>query len=292
MKKILIPTDFSPPAENAARYAVALAAINKASILICNAISVPSEAPMASRVAWPLMDYATLKQQSDSELDLLVRSLEGSPGDGSQDSFIPDLRFESYRGTVLDVVSLLVKKQKIDLVVMGMAGAGALTQLILGSNSRLMIEKAKFPVLYIPFEASFKPIKTIAFATDLGLEDIPAIKEMLKLIPGGYTRIRLVHITEKEIIEKSKSQARIDKFLNQIKKSIKGANVAYEYVWNIDIDNGLEWIAEQPDIDMVAMVHKHHSFLSGLFKGSHVQKFSRNTRIPLLVLPSGDKGTS
>lgn len=289
MKKILIPTDFSPPAENAARYAIALAAVSKASALICNAISVPSEAPMASRVAWPLMDYTTLKQQSDSELDLLVRSLEDSLGDGNQDNFLPDLHFESHRGTVLEVTSLLVKKRNIDLVVMGMAGARALTQLMLGSNCRLMIEKATFPVLYIPFEASFKPIKTIAFATDLSFEDIPAIQAVLKLIPGESTRIRLVHVTEKEIIEKSKCQVQIDKFLSEIKKRIKGADVAYEYVWNIDTDNGLEWIAEQPDIDMVAMVHKHHSFLSGFFKGSHVQKFSRNTHIPLLVLPQGEQ---
>jgi len=292
MKKILIPTDFSPPAENAAKYAIALAAASKASVLICNAISVPSEAPMASRVAWPLMDYATLKQESDDELDLLVRSLEGSLGDGNQDNFVPDLHFESHRGTVLEVVSVLVKKRKIDLVVMGMAGAGALTQLILGSNSRLMIEKAEFPVLYIPFEANFKPIKTIAFATDLSLGDIPAVQAILKLIPGESTRIRLIHFTEKEILARSKSEVRIDDFLAGIKKAINGADIVYQYVWNIDIDNGLEWIAEQPDIDMVAMVHKHHSFLSGFFKGSHVQRFSRNTHIPLLVFPQGDKADS
>jgi nucleotide-binding universal stress UspA family protein len=291
MKKILIPTDFSPPAENAAKYAIALAAVSKAGVLICNAVSVPSEAPMASRVAWPLMDYATLKEQSDGELDLLVRSLEGSQGDGNRDKFVPDLNFESHRGTVLEVTSLLVKKHKIDLVVMGMAGAGALTQLILGSNCRSMIEKSTFPVLYIPFEVSFKPIKTIAFATDLSPEDILAIKAVLKLMPDAI-RIRLIHVTEKEIVPNSKHQVQIDEFLSEIKKRINGVDVAYEYVWNIDTDNGLEWIAEQPDIDMVAMVHKHHSFMSGFFKGSHVQRLSRNTHIPLLVLPSGNKGTS
>jgi len=291
MKKILIPTDFSPPAENAAKYAIALAGVSKASVLICNAISVPSEAPMASRVAWPLMDYADLKQQSDSELDLLVRSLEGSDGNESQDRFTPELDFESHAGTVLDVISLLVKKQKIDLVVMGMAGAGALTQLMLGSNCRLMIEKATFPVLYIPFEAGFKPIKTIAFATDLSSEDILVIKAVLNLMPGA-TRIRLVHVTEKEIVPDSKRQVQVDEFLSGVRKKIKDADVVYEYVWNIDTDNGLEWIAEQPDIDMVAMVHKHHSLWSGFFKGSHVQRLSRNTHIPLLVLPSGNKGTS
>lgn len=286
MKKILIATDFSLPAENAAKYAVALASDNIASVLICNAVRVPSDAPMASRTAWPLMDYETLKQQSDSKLGLLVRSLEHASGSEDQDNLSPDVRFESHRGTLLEVTSLLVKNRNIDMVVMGIAGAGALTQLILGSNARLMIEKAAFPVLYIPFEASYQPMKTIAFATDLDLEDIAAIKSILKLLPGKSIRFRIVHITEHEIEPKSTSQLQIDGFLGEIRKEITGANIAYEYVWNIGVDEGLVWIAEQRGIDMIAIVHKHHSFLSRLFKGSHVQKLSRNVHIPLLVLPS------
>lgn len=286
MKKILIATDFSLPAENAAKYAVALAADYKASVLIFNAIRVPSDAPMASRIAWPLMDYEALKQQSDSQLDLLVRSLDSRTVDDNQDYFSQDVQFESHRGTLLEVTSLLVKNRNIDMVVMGIAGAGALTQLILGSNARLMIEKAVFPVLFIPFEANYKPIKTIAFATELNPEDIIAIKSILKLVPGKRVRFRIVHITEHEIEPKSTSQLQIDGFLGEIRKEITGANIAYEYVWNIGVDEGLAWIAEQRGIDMIAIVHKYHSFLSRLFNGSHVQKLSRNTRIPLLVLPS------
>ncbi|NRF37691.1 universal stress protein [Pedobacter foliorum] len=281
MKKILIPTDFSVPAENAARYGLELAKVLKADVLLCNAIKVPAQAPMAAQVAWPLMDYADLKKEISGDLDELVKTLTGSCF--SEEQYCPTVTYETSIGEVYEVVSTLVKEKKIEMVVMGIAGAGGLTQFVLGSNSKEMIEKAEIPLLLVPFEANFKQIRKIAFATDFDDQDIASLQFIAKFAASFDAKVIIVHITNKEVAADGKMQSKIDAFLSRVTMDVNYPHIKFEYVWNIDIDNGLEWVAEQKELDMIAIGHRRHNLLERLFKGSHTQKLSRHTKIPLLV---------
>ncbi|MEJ5962882.1 universal stress protein [Pedobacter immunditicola] len=215
MKKILIPTDFSVPAENAAHYAIALAKKIKADILLCNAFKVPTDAPTAAQVAWPLIGYTELKENATSELDSWVKLLSDPSCSISDDEYCPDLAYESGVGNVSDVVSSLVEKEKIDLVVMGMTGASALTQFVLGSNCKEMIEKANVPLLLIPFKAGFKNIRRIAFATDLNTEDLLALQFMINIALPLNPEITIVHITNKEVDPQSNVQHKIKEAIHR-----------------------------------------------------------------------------
>jgi len=285
MRKILVPTDFSVPAENAAHYALELAKKLKADVLLCNAFKVPADAPTATQVAWPLIGYTELKQNATSDLDSLVKSLSDPSCSVDEDEYCPDLAYESGVGNVCELVSSLVKREKIDLVVMGMAGAGALTQFVLGSNCKEMIEKANVPLLLIPFNVAFKNIGKIAFTTDLNTQDLVALQFLINLALPLNAQITIVHITNKEVDPHGGIQRKIDAFLNKLISDIKFSSVKYEYVWNIDIDNGLDWIAGQENLDLIALTHHRRNLLARMFKGSHTQKFSRHTKIPLLVFP-------
>jgi len=286
MKKILISTDFSVPAENAARYGVKLAKAIDADVLLCNAIKVPAEAPMAAQVAWPLMDYATLQQEVTGDLDELVKKLCDPSAKEDEQNECPLIAYESNKGTVYEVVSYLVKERKIDLVVMGMAGASGVIQFLLGSNSKEMIEKADFPVLFVPYSASFRKVQKIVFATNLAQEELGPLQLLIELATPLNAEITIAHITDKEVAENSKQQHKIDAFLNDVIGKINHPKIKYEKMWNIDIDNGLDWIVEQKDVDLVAIVHQHHNIFGRIFKGSHTQKLSRHIEVPLLVFPS------
>ncbi|MGY0036476.1 universal stress protein [Pedobacter sp. NJ-S-72] len=286
MKKILIPTDFSVPAENAVRYAVQLAKMLEADVLLCNAIKVPAEAPMAAQVVWPLMDYATLKQEAASELDALVKKLCDPDNLEDTQKKCPRITYESNTGTVYDVVHSLVKEREVDLVVMGMAGASGVIQFLLGSNSKDMIEKADFPVLFVPYSASFKNISKIVFATNFDSRELGPLKQLVNLASSLNAEITITHITDKEIDKSSRQQHKMDVFMSDVIEKINHPKkIKYEKIWNIAVDNGLNWIISQEDIDMVAIVHHHHPVLRRIFKGSHTQKLSRQIEVPLLVFP-------
>jgi nucleotide-binding universal stress UspA family protein len=289
MKKILIPTDFSAPAENAAHYAIALAKVVKGEVILCNAFKVPAEAPMAAQVAWPLLDYTDMQSFSTSELDKQIEKLTNPLYENKADVYCPVLSYQSTLGTVCDVVDVLVKEKQIDLVVMGMAGAGGLVQFILGSNSRAMIERLCYPVLFVPYEASFEKIRKIVFATDLSSDDLKPLKFLIDIAASCDATIVVMHITDFETQKDEEDQQVLESFFDKVSAKINYPKVRYEYVWNTNLDNGLAWVAEQKDVDMIAIVHHQHLLIDRVFNGSHTQKLARRTQIPLLVFPPNER---
>lgn len=285
MKKILLPTDFSATAENASKYAIELAASYGADVLMTNAFLVPADAIIASSLAWPLLDYETLYRESKHDLERFLRKVKSSSKHPNEHGHSAHIALESHPGSVFEVTSDLVTKKNIDLVVMGISATGAVPQVIFGSNCRTMINKADFPVLYIPSEAAFRQVEIIGFATDLSINDVEIIKDVLQLWRREHIQLKLIHITKEEIQNTSKTQVQVDDFIKVVRENISNTNITYEYVSNIDIDNGLSWLTQEFKIDMLAMVHRQHSFLSRLLHGSHTQKISRHASVPLLVMP-------
>lgn len=267
MKTILVPTDFSAPAENAARYALQLARYLEAEISLCHALFVPSVTPMAAQVAWPLYDYSALKQETDKELELLVKKLRVKKG-------------TSAIGQLTTVVSERVVQEKAVMVVMGMSGAGALSKFFLGSNSQKMIDAANFPVLLVPSEFAFSGIKKIAFATDLSSGDIKVIHSI-----AGFARRFNADLLVTHITDNAENRKKSDSFLNEISCKINYDKIYYRQVKNADIDEGLAWLSDHGFIDMLVMVHLHRNFLDRLFMGSHTQRQIRHIHIPLFVFP-------
>ncbi|WP_419701530.1 universal stress protein [Mucilaginibacter sp. NFX135] len=287
MKTILVPTDFSAPASNAACYALHLAKSMKTGIRLCSAITVPAEAPMAPQVAWPLEDYTSIKSFVTEQLELSVEKLEQKleeQVEGLSPGYQPAIGYSSEVGSVTEVIRNTMDEQKMSLVVMGMSGAGGFSRFFLGSNSRDMIEKATFPILLIPGDFIYQPIKKIAFATDLSKGDIEVIHSLAGMARYFNAEILVNHITD-EKYEKHAEQREIDDFLAEVSDKVNYPKIYYRHVKSIDVDLGLNWLYEHSQIDMLAMVHRPRHFLSKLIGGSHTQRLAKHITIPLLVFP-------
>jgi len=290
MKKILIPTDFSPAAYNAAKYAIHIAQKIKAGIKFCNAIKVPADYVMAGQVVWPLEDYSTLKNDAEAELDYLTSTLSKEQVAASEDGgFYPKIEHSSDAGEVVTYVKELVAADKANFVIMGMSGAGDFNRLFFGSNSREMISKADFPILLIPAHATFKGINKIAFATDLSEGDLEILQSLAGLAQVFNAEILITHVNT-EIEDVAAQQHRVDSFLRDVTCKINYPRIYYRGVQNNQINEGLAWLTEHGQVDMLAMVHRQQPFLTRLLNGSHTQHLAKAVDVPLLVLPEGFKG--
>ncbi|SFH12141.1 universal stress protein [Pedobacter insulae] len=288
MKNILVATDFSAPAENAAHYAIKLAKKLEAGVTLCNAFKVPADAPMAAQVAWPLVDEADLASESEGSLSELVSKLQSANSDES-DSYSSDLVFESEKGKVCDVVAEVVKRKKIDLVVMGMAGAGQFVQWVLGSNSKQMIDDADFPVLYVPYSAKFRNITKIAFTTDLSSDDVEPLQFLCAMAKDLEAEIVVYNITSFERQKLVEDEGRDKLFFKNVVSKLDYEKISYENIWHSDLDEGFRWIRNNKEIDMIAMVHHQHRLIDKLVNGSYAHKLSRFTEIPLLIFQPCEK---
>ncbi|MEO7212668.1 universal stress protein [Mucilaginibacter sp.] len=277
MKMILVPTDFSPAANNAAKYAYGIAEIVKANIKLCNAIKIPAESLYAAQVAWPLEDMGSLKEESEAELTYLANVLDkGRQGD---DIFKPRIEHSIGIGNVTDYIRNLVLDDGLNMVVMGMSGANLFSKFVLGSNSRDLIDKADFPLLLIPKNYAFTPIKKIAFATDLTDSDIDTLHSLTNFGRYFNAEVLVSHVIQTS----GQDQKDIDAFLSDVTCKINYPNIYYRSLQNEGISSGLNQLAENGQIDMLVMIHRSH----GIFGSSYTQKLATHSRVPLLVLPDG-----
>lgn len=278
MKKILVPTDFSDYADNAVKYALDIAKTMKATIHLCHAMAMPELSPMAGMVIWPVEDDEKIKENSDVLLQKYVDNI-------SKKNDISMITYSSETGPVQQMVDNLSDKLHIDIVIMGMAGAGKLAHFVLGSNSLEVMKKSKVPVILVPKNAVFTDLQKIAFATDLAESDLNAIQKVAHLFHIFNTDILLTHVSDKK---QDKHQTEIDDFINDVICKINYSRIYFRNIDQDDVDKGLSWITKNGHIAMLAMVHKKMHFLKRILKGSHTKNLANQIEIPLLILPENN----
>lgn len=288
MKTIVVPTNFSVPAENAAHYAICLAKKLHADVILSNAYQVPSNAPMAAQVAWPLLEEADLELEAQNSLNEMVIQMT-SKDCGASNDHKPNVTFELEKGEVCKVVAELVKLKKADLVVMGMSGAGPVVQWVLGSNSKKMIDYADFPVLYVPYPASYKEIRKIGFATAFSIDDLEHLQYLCRMAADLGAEVIVYHITSFDVQHFEEDQGLDSRFYEEVAAKLDYPKISFQSIWHSNVNEGLKYIINEEGIDLVAMVHQQHGMLDRLFNGSYVRKTSRITQIPLLVFQPCEK---
>jgi nucleotide-binding universal stress UspA family protein len=291
MNTIIVPTDFSAHAENAARYAWQLAKCVNSCIILCNAFNVPAEEVMAAQVAWPLEDYNSMKEASALELKLLAVRLE-KQADETDDN-VPSISCVNQAGSVTDVVGALAVKERAVLVVMGTSKSGGLVRFLWGSKRNSLIEDVQVPLLMVPENYNYKSLKRIAFATDWNESDIEILQTLASLARYYNAAILITHVSDNEETDWLKNGNAYE-FLNRVTCRVNYPNIYYRQIRNDDIDKGLSWFSESGNIDMLAMVHRRHPLIEKLLIGSHTKTVAKYNQVPLLVFPaeastSGDK---
>lgn len=283
MKTVLVPTDFSKPADNAALYAVHIASYLKANIELCHAFFVPVDTVAMGQVGWPLYDYDTLKQEALLQLDKLLNVMEREVPD-TADGFCPAIVAGAEASGTVHLIVDLVKKKQAGMVVMGISGSGAVTKFFAGSTSRELIGLAHFPVLLVPPAFVFKPIKKIAFASDLSSADIKVIHALAGFARYFNAEIVIVHV-DSDSAEYDAGKA--DVFLNEVTCKINYDKIYYREISSSSVNDGLQWLSDHHWVDLLVMVHRKGTAVDRLFKGSLTKKQADRVKIPLLVLPEG-----
>jgi nucleotide-binding universal stress UspA family protein len=132
--RILVTTDFSEGTDNALNYALSIARANKARLTLLHVLE---------------ETRAVISPQYRKEITEGVRRelLQRIPAD-AQGS--PDIDTAVEAGTPYHIILRLLKKERIDLLVMNTHGKGMLHRALLGSTSERIARAADCPVMLIP----------------------------------------------------------------------------------------------------------------------------------------------
>jgi nucleotide-binding universal stress UspA family protein len=270
MKTILVATDFSDAARNASKYAIELAKIVKAKVVFFHAYHIPvtvSETPV-------IIDYPELEE---TNLELLKHEkIMLDPGNDLE------IEYLTTAGLAVDEILEIEKKDKPDLIIMGMSGTGKLSELLLGSVSTTLIGKTTTPVLVIPQNAKFHRAEKIAFACDYNIEPVSGVLDPLKKFASIFNSsihiINLLKENEKVNTEKSIKGMMIENQLQEIEHS-------FYFPEDEDFVHGLNDFVDTHNIDILAIIPHKHNFLAKIFTESHTKKMAFHSHVPLLAIP-------
>lgn len=142
IRRILVPTDFSDPAEAALRYAKALAEEFGSTLHLMHVVPEPYIYPWGTEIStMPLVDLLTSSEtQAADRLKTLVDETGTLKGRVKTITAI---------GTPVDKILQQVADDGIDLVVMGTHGRGAVGHLLLGSVAERIVRRSPVPVLTV-----------------------------------------------------------------------------------------------------------------------------------------------
>lgn len=272
MKTILVPTDFSKTSLNAIDYAVEIAIRTKAKIILFHTYYMPVIT-------------------SDIMVVPPIDELDGGCTDGfkkiENDIYKKhgkkiDIEFKCKYGFPIDEINEFAIEKKADLIVMGMQGAGYLSEKIIGSITTSLIRKSQCPVLVINKGVKFTPIKKIVLASDFdeisNKTILKPLKEFVQLFKSQVYVLNVVPELETvPVIGKAAEGIKLEHALEDVKHS-------FHFLENEDVADGINDFISEENMDMVVMIPRQHSFLKSIFNEPDTKQIAFHTKVPLLAL--------
>lgn len=280
MIKILVPTDFSPTAERAFRFAAELASGAKGTIILFH-VNETEEIPYTV-LAEQNPDYQNyLEIKKLKKLQRLKKKVISRQMNVIVSTIVSD-------PPVIKNMLSFAKDNRVELIVMGTQGASPLKRAVVGSNASQIVEKSPIPVLVVPEKYEWKDPKEIVFATDYHCEDRPALSFTLSLAKVFNAEVTVLHVNTSvnEVKEKSHCFSNYAYFLQ---RTFNDSQIRFKELKSSNIKESLEHLGDTIPFDLMVMVRRNKKFLEKLFLKSFTKNMACTTKLPLLVVPEEEK---
>ncbi|HSP40287.1 MAG TPA: universal stress protein [Gillisia sp.] len=273
MKNILLPTDFSENAYNAALYGMELYREEQCNFILLNSFEVEGYYIGSVFVARPNEHVIETKEiSSEQKLNDLKYKLES----------ISHHRFETvFRNTHLEqAVNREIRSRDIEVVIIGTQGETAARDVAFGINTiNLMENVTNCPVLAVPSHVKFAGIKEVVLPTGFKLEIVPGdLDYLISLVKNHHAPLRVLHIEESglDTVQEDNRQT-LASLLEPIPHS-------FHYLSFVSVPVGIYCFTESRGSDMIAFLNKKHSFFENLLFEPLYKRIGNFAQIPVLVM--------
>ena len=272
MKTILVPTNFTATAKNALDYAAEIALYTRAKIVL---IHVYNNTPPATDIPVILPIDPEIESSVKLELEKEKKRIERKFGD----NLVSDIEFKW--GLVIEEIDEYARKNHIDMVIIGMKGAGYLVERFLGTTASMLIKHCAVPVISISEKTKFKKIKKVLFATDG--HKIPyknVLKPLKSLLNTFKSHLFIVHVAPvlAPTIDIKRSG------FEELEGEMEGIEHSFHYHISNEVVDDLNAFADKVNADMIVMIPHKHSIFDGILMEAYTKKMAFHTQLPLLSL--------
>lgn len=268
MKKIIVPIDFSPVSIHGIDYALQIAAVLNASIELMHVFMPPIDPQYGSIIG--VSDLTGIQEDKVNQLNQIKDTYASKLAPHSK------ITMRSQCAVGFPVEELVKASRDADLIIIGARNEKGTIDKIFGSVSSEVARKAHCPVMVIPYEYNFKPIKQILYAFNHDSDQSHFLSLAKKFTDSFDALLHIVHINEgKESLHYDTKEILMEYFSRN--------EVQFDHVDADTVIDGINAFIESRPVDLVIMVTKKRNFWESLFHRSATKEIALNTHVPLLV---------
>ncbi|MGB5007962.1 MAG: universal stress protein [Ferruginibacter sp.] len=280
MKRILVPTDFSPTAEKAFRFAVNIAAKTGGTIILYHVYT-----PLQSTFIDTELKREIQNKQTELILLKRMQRIKKKVTAG-----ITGITVSTVLGRTPVITNILgfAEQNQVDLLVMGTQGASGLKKTIIGSVASRIIENADIPVLLVPEKYEWNEPGQIVYATKYLEADRRALTVLLPFAKLYDAETTVIHLYDVYIADEAKVKNDFDTYAYTIQREFSEFRLAFKLLKTASVTGTMEKLYEQIDYDLVAMVRRKKTITERYFFESFTKNMAYVTNRLLFVIPEQD----
>jgi nucleotide-binding universal stress UspA family protein len=265
MNTILLATDFSPSSQNAAVYALHLAKHLNARLELVHAYIIPfayTDSPV------PLLNLEEIQKISEDSIDTESNRLHAMGLD-------VEISTKLLPGDIVDCLTEIIEETPPMLVVMGTSGIGE-DSMLWGSMAVKSLRTLKAPVLVIPSNVTWKPVRKICFAADYSqVSDHTPGAEILLWAERVNASLDVIHVDKPDTAAEAPAE---------LKSMLASLNPNYHAIINDNIETGVASFLEDHEIGWLLVIPKKYGFFENLFHKSRTKLLTHVSNAPVLAL--------
>jgi nucleotide-binding universal stress UspA family protein len=270
MKTIIIATDFSSAAMNAATYGIKMAETVKADVMLFNVFEV-----LANYGEMVIdINVENLKKDAVSDMETLKADLVRNTG--TKVNITSDVRL----GVFNDELNTLCEKLNPYAVVMGSKGKTAAERILFGTHALYAMKHLPWPLITVPSTASFSAIKNIGLAYDFEKELDSNFTEEIKLLAHDFGAT--IHVLN--AAKEDEFDADFVMLSSRLERMLAPFTVKYHFITSNNANEGIIDFADKNDIDLLIVMPKYHSLLEKIIFKSHTKQMVLHSHVPVLAL--------
>ncbi len=270
MKTIIVATDFSSTALNAAHYGIKMAKTVNAQILLLNVYEMQIN---FAEMGLPI-SVDDLKNIASNDMADLVDELNRST-----DNLII-IKSEVIMGSFYPVLEEVCKRENPYTVIMGCQGKTSTEHLFFGSHAVYAMKYLPWPLITVPDGATFSDIKKVGIACDFDrvTETLPA-EEIQTLVNDFHASLHIINTGKK-----SEFDADVVFQSGLMQEMLKKLEPQYHFIEDSNVDDGIMKFVEQNAIDLLIILPKRHTLLDKIFHKSHTKQMVLHAHVPVMAL--------
>ena len=284
MKKILVPTDFSKPAQIAIDVAADIAKKSNGQIILLHVVEEASGTSFKITgevdVSGGWEDKLFTMKLIERSKKQLAKAIEEVKATGVK------VKEELRLGTAFHGIRDIITEHKVDLVVMGSAGHSKLEEMIIGTNTEKVVRHSKCPVLTVHKKPTTTDFKDIVYASSMS-KDEEVFSRIVRTTQQLYdATIHLVRINTPGNFQRD---AVVRKYMEDFAKKLQLKKFTINIFNDLTEEEGIIYFADSINADLIAMATHGRTGFAHVLAGSIAEEVVSHSKRPVLTFVTKGK---